>query len=76
LPYITIFDLAECMPLKDITVVIFVDIVKRRSWDSSVGLGKGYELDGPGSIPGSARFIFLLYTNMKYCRGETNTGIR
>jgi hypothetical protein len=28
-----------------------------RSRDSSVGIVTGYMLDGPGSIPGSARFL-------------------
>jgi hypothetical protein len=27
------------------------------SWDSSVGIATGYGLDGPGLIPGSARFF-------------------
>jgi hypothetical protein len=28
------------------------------SWGSSVGIDTDYQLDGPGSIPGSARFFF------------------
>jgi hypothetical protein len=38
---------------------------------------KRVKTNNRGELPNLDQFlIFLLYTNMKHCRGETNTGIR
>jgi hypothetical protein len=45
------------MFLKNITLYKTL-LLKEGSWDSSVGIAKGYVLDGRGSIPGrSKRFL-------------------
>jgi hypothetical protein len=49
----------SCYAISMYHSIILLGVVDERSQDSSVGIATKYELDGQGSIPGTARFSLL-----------------
>jgi hypothetical protein len=58
------------------TIWMYMLNIQFMSWDSSVGVERGYMLDGPGSIPGGDKFFLLLSTVSRPALGPTQPPIQ